>query len=189
LYGDTYLHLVNKAPHVVSYFYDLMDQPRRANSKRDRMRRLLQNLNLKRFIRLLQDEPWDLVINTHFLSAEILPALRRDGKLALPQATVTTDFEAHRLWLNQPCERYFTATEEASLTLQALGVPAADVVQTGIPVHPVFSEPKDRAALLAKHGLSGDRPAVLQRAGGHGVRPGEARYQALLTAEVPVEVL
>src|SRR5262249_59885286 len=46
LYGDTYLHLVNKAPHVVSYFYDLMDQPRRANSKRDRMRRLLQNLNL-----------------------------------------------------------------------------------------------------------------------------------------------
>src|SRR5437016_9037033 len=28
LYGSAYLDLVNKAPHVLGYFYDMMDRPR-----------------------------------------------------------------------------------------------------------------------------------------------------------------
>ena len=36
LYGSAYLDLVNKAPHVLGYFYDMMDKPRRADSSRDR---------------------------------------------------------------------------------------------------------------------------------------------------------
>ena len=35
--------------------------------------------------------------------------------------TVTTDFETHRLWVNQPCERYFTATEEGGAYLRIVG--------------------------------------------------------------------
>ena len=35
LYGEAYLDLVNKAPHVLGFFYDHMDKPRRADSKRD----------------------------------------------------------------------------------------------------------------------------------------------------------
>src|SRR4051812_23664231 len=112
LYGKAYLDLVNQAPHVLGYFYDLMDQPRRANSKSDWMRLILEKLNLRRFIQFLKDEPQDLVINTHFLPAEIIASLRTRGELAVPQVTVTTDFETHRLWVNQPCDHYFTATEE-----------------------------------------------------------------------------
>ena len=74
----------------------------------------------------------------------MIAALRRKGEVVTPQLTVTTDFETHRLWVNQPCDRYFTATEEGALNLQYWGVPAADVVITGIPIHPAFSEPKDR---------------------------------------------
>src|SRR4051812_28779775 len=33
LYGSAYLDLVNKAPHVLGYFYDMMDRPRRAGSR------------------------------------------------------------------------------------------------------------------------------------------------------------
>src|SRR5262249_36902558 len=54
LYGKAYLDLVNKAPHVLGYFYDLLDQPRRAGSRQDRLRLAVQNLNLRRFIRFLQ---------------------------------------------------------------------------------------------------------------------------------------
>src|SRR5947209_10755390 len=105
LYGKAYLDLVNKAPHVLGYFYDMMDRPSRSGRNRsDRLRLAIQKLNLRPFIRLLCDEPWDLAINTHFLPAEIIAALRRDGKLDLPQVTVTTDFETHRLWVNAPCE-------------------------------------------------------------------------------------
>src|SRR5262245_51018619 len=73
VYGRAYLDLVNKAPHVLGYFYDLLDHPAPAGSARsDRLRLALQKLNLTKYIRLLEDEPPDLVINTHFLPAEII---------------------------------------------------------------------------------------------------------------------
>jgi processive 1,2-diacylglycerol beta-glucosyltransferase len=68
-------------------------------------------------------------------------------------------------------------------------VPGDQVTATGIPVHPVFSEPKDRAACLARQGLKGDRPIVLQSAGGFGVGPIEKIYRSILDVEVPLEVV
>ena len=189
LYGQAYLDLVNKAPHVLGYFYDLLDKPRRPKSTRDRLRLAVEKVNLRKFCELIECDNWDVVVNTHFLPAEIIASLRRDGKLDLPQITATTDFETHRLWVNQPCERYFTATPEGSQYLQHWGVPAVDVTVTGIPIHPVFSKPKDRGECLKKHGLKGDRPVVLQLAGGFGVGPIEQLFRAVLSVEAPVEVV
>src|SRR5436309_405714 len=155
VYGKAYLDLVNKAPYVLGYFYDYLDRPSKPGKKRrsDRLRRAWQWLNLRKFAKFLRAEPWDLAINTHFLPAEIIACLRRSGKLELPQVTVTTDFETHRLWANLPCERFFTATEEGSLYLHSFGVPAETTRITGIPIHTNFAEPKDRAACLQRQGL------------------------------------
>src|SRR5437773_8046588 len=171
IYGKAYLDLVNRAPHVLGYFYDMLDRPSRSGKNRsDRLRRAIEKLNLKSFMRFLQDEPWDLVINTHFLPAEIIASLRRHKRLSLPQVTVTTDFETHRLWVNQPCDRYFTATAEGALYLRHWGVPKeVDIIATGIPIHPVFSEPKNRTECLKRQELTGEHPVVLQLAGGFGV--------------------
>ena len=189
-YGEFYIDLVNKAPHLLGYFYDMLDQPSASGkNRRDRFRQYLQKLNLGKLTKLLKSQPCDLVINTHFLPAEIIASLRKKGTLKVPQVTATTDFETHRLWVNQPCDRYFTATQEGALYLQHWGVPAKDTFATGIPVHPIFSEAKDRQALLAKHGLAGDRPIVLQLSGGFGVGPIEKLYQALLNVEVPLQVV
>jgi processive 1,2-diacylglycerol beta-glucosyltransferase len=130
-----------------------------------------------------------LVINTHFLPAEIIAHLRKEERLSVPQVTATTDFETHRLWVNQPCDRYFTATEEGALYLNSWGVPASDIFPTGIPIHPVFSQPKDRAECLARHGLKGDRPIILQLAGGFGVGPIEKLFHAILEVELPLEIV
>lgn len=190
VYGKLYIDLVNKAPHVLGYFYDMLDQPSTSGNKRsDRFRLALQKLNLGKFMRFLKSQPWDLVINTHFLPAEIIASLRTKGELSIPQVTATTDFDTHRLWVNQPCERYFTATQEGALYLQHWGVPARDIFPTGIPIHPVFSEPKDRAACVAKHGLDGERPIVVQLAGGFGVGPIEKLFRALLETEVPIQLV
>ena len=190
LYGKAYLDLVNKAPHVLGYFYDLMDQPSSSGkNRRDRFRLAVEKLNLRSFIRLLEEESWDLVINTHFLPAEIIASLRRTENLALPHVTATTDFETHRLWVNQPCDHYFTATEEGAQYLHQWGVPKTDTTAVGIPIHPVFAAPKDRQACCEKHGLKGDRPVVLQLAGGFGVGPIAHIYSALLDVEVPLEVV
>lgn len=189
-YGEFYIDLVNKAPHLLGYFYDMLDQPSTSGkNRRDRFRQYLQKLNLGKFMKFLKSQPWDLVINTHFLPAEIIASLRTQGELSVPQATVVTDFDTHRMWANQPCDRYFTATVEGALTLQHWGVPAQDIIPTGIPIHPVFSEPKDRAGLLAKHGLATDRHIVLQLSGGFGVGPVEKLFQSILRAEVPLQLV
>jgi processive 1,2-diacylglycerol beta-glucosyltransferase len=191
LYAKAYTDLVSNAPHVFGYLYDWLDQPTATGgrSRADRLRLVVEKLNLRCFIRFLESEPWDLVINTHFLPAEIIAALRRQERLRVPQVTVTTDYETHRLWVNQPCEHYFTATEEGAVYLRHMGVPARDTTVTGIPVHPAFAEPKDRAALLKKHGLKGDRPVVLHIAGRFGVGPMEKLFRAVLEVSVPLEVV
>ncbi len=186
LYGRGYLGLMNRAPHVHGYFYDLFDRPltpplpgggaatgeRVPLSPTDRFRIAVERLNLGRFIRLLQAEPWDLVVNTHFLPAEIIASLRRQGRLDVPQVIVTTDFDTHRMWVHAPCEHYFPATEEGAHYLQYWGVPAADGSVTGVPIHPAVPARLEGPGgdALAKHGLSTDRPIVhLQMAGGFGV--------------------
>jgi processive 1,2-diacylglycerol beta-glucosyltransferase len=189
IYGKAYLDLVNLAPHVLGYMYDMLDKPRPANSKRDRFRLAIEKLNLKKFQNFLTEGHWDLVVNTHFLPAEIIANLRSKERLSIPQFTVTTDFETHRLWVNQPCERYTTATDEGAAYLEHWGVPAQSVSVTGIPIHPVFSEPKDRGECLKRHGLVGDRPIVLQLAGGFGVGPIENLFQGVLAIEKPLEIV
>ena len=189
VYGRAYLDLVNKAPHVLGYFYDVLDRPPSPQRKRDRLRLLVEKLNLRKFLRLLKTQPWDVIVNTHYLPAEIIASLRSKGEVEIPQLTATTDFETHRLWVNQPCDHYFTATEEGAAYLQHWGVPPGDTSVTGIPIHPAFSQPKDRGECLARHGLAGDRPVVLQLAGGFGVGPVEMLYRSLLSVGPPLELV
>jgi processive 1,2-diacylglycerol beta-glucosyltransferase len=189
VYGRAYLDLVNKAPHVLGYFYDLMDRPTSPQRKADRLRLAVEKLNMIRFLRFLKSEPWDIIVNTHFLPAELIASLRSKGQLETPHFTVTTDFETHRLWVNQPCDHYFSATDEGAAYLKHWGVPAGDVTVSGIPIHPAFSQPKDRAACLAQHGLVGDRPIVLQLSGGFGVGPIEKIFRGILQIDVPLEVI
>ena len=188
IYGKAYLDLVNRAPHVLGYIYDHMDKPRRPDSKRDKLRLAIEKLNLKNFIALMEEGPWDVVVNTHFLPAEIIASLRREGKLKVPQITVTTDFETHRLWVNDPCDHYTTATPEGAAYLRHWGV-ASPVSVTGIPIHPLFSQSKDRADCLARQGLVGDRPILLQLAGGFGVGPIEKLFNGILSLDIPLEIV
>ena len=189
VYGSAYLDLVNKAPHVLGYFYDMMDRPRRPRSRRDRLRRAVEKLNLRKLETFLLDRPWDVIVNTHFLPAEIIAGLRKGRRLATPQMTVTTDFETHRLWVNQPCDRFTTATDEGKAYLAHWGVPAETITVTGIPIHPVFAHEKPRERALRAQNLKGERPVILQLAGGFGVGPVEQLFTGLLSIGTPLEIV
>src|SRR5438132_13737360 len=53
IYGKAYLDLVNRVPHVLGFFYDLLDQPSRSGKNRgDQPRLLVERLNLGKFLRL-----------------------------------------------------------------------------------------------------------------------------------------
>src|SRR2546428_12771282 len=61
LYGQAYLELVNQAPHVLGYVYDMLDKPRRPNSRRDRLRLVVEKLNLAKLCELLACQSWDVI--------------------------------------------------------------------------------------------------------------------------------
>jgi processive 1,2-diacylglycerol beta-glucosyltransferase len=166
-----------------------MDRPTSPQRRGDRLRLALEKLNMTSFLRFLKSEPWDIVVNTHFLPAELIASLRKNGTLTTPHFTVTTDFETHRLWVNEPCDHYFSATHEGAAYLEHWGVPAGNVTVSGIPIHPVFSQPKDTSACLAALGLAGDRPVVLQLSGGFGVGPIEKIFRGILEVDVPLQVI
>jgi processive 1,2-diacylglycerol beta-glucosyltransferase len=189
IYGKAYLDLVNLAPQLLGIVYDFMDRPRAPRSRRDWMRGAWEKINLARLCDLLECQAWDMIVNTHFLPAEIIACLRKGRKIKTPQMTVTTDFQTHRLWKNEPCDHYTTATDEGAAYLASFGVPQEKISVTGIPIHPVFSRPKDRAQCLNKHGLKGDRPVVLQLAGGFGVGPIARLYDAILQIQQPLEMV
>jgi len=149
----------------------------------------VEKLNLRKLESFLVDEPWDVIVNTHFLPAEIIAGLRKRRKLATPQMTVTTDFETHRLWVNQPCDHFTTATDEGKAYLVHWGIPADKSTVTVIPIHPLFAHELDRATAWRNQGLRGDRPVVLQLAGGFGVGPIGQIYNGLLAIETPLEVV
>jgi processive 1,2-diacylglycerol beta-glucosyltransferase len=189
LYGQAYLDLVNRAPHVLGYLYDLLDRPRGPKQKSDRLRVLVERLNLRKVLKLLQSELWDVIINTHFLSAEIIASLRRDKEIDTPHMTVTTDYETHRLWVADPCDHYCTATEEGAAYLAHWGVNKRNITVTGIPIHPAFNEHQDRSSCLRSQDLVGDRTIVIQLAGGFGVGPIEKIYRGLLEIDLPLEIV
>jgi processive 1,2-diacylglycerol beta-glucosyltransferase len=190
LYGQAYLELIDQAPHVLGYMYDLLDRPRRPKSSRDRLRLLVQRLNLGKLADLILEEPWDVIVNTHVLPAEIIARLKSKRKLKTPQIVVTTDFETHRMWVHSPVEQYTTATEEGAEYLKCSGV-AAPIKVTGIPIHPVFSRPKDRATCAKTHVPSFDPtiPTVLQLAGGFGVGPIQRIFEQILFIERPIQLI
>ena len=100
----------------------------------------------------------------------------------MPQITATTDFETHRLWVNQPCERYTTATDEGAALSQPLGRSRRERQRHRHPDPSGLQSAKDRAICLANHGLKGDRPIVLQVAGCFGVGPIEQLYRGVLSS-------
>lgn len=190
LYGKTYFQVYAKAPHLLGYLYDRLDRvAERPDGLAARLRRVVQKANLKKFYAFLRSGRWDVIVNTHFLPADIVAAMKRRGDLSVPQVTVVTDFEAHRLWVNEPTEVYCVASDEARSTLRHAGVSPARVRVTGIPIAPAFALPVDKEETRRRLGFPGDRPLVLQLAGGLGVGPVESVYRALLAIRIPLSVV
>jgi processive 1,2-diacylglycerol beta-glucosyltransferase len=166
-YSKAYIDLVNKAPEVLGWLYDYLDDPK----KNDPVRLAFDRLNANPFTRYLRRYQPDVAICTHFLPSGIISSLKGEAKVQVLNSVVVTDFDVHAMWLCRHAEQYFVALEETKVHLKALGVPEPLVTVSGIPIDPVFAQPKDQRAMRRKHGLEQDRFTILVSAGGFGVGP------------------
>jgi processive 1,2-diacylglycerol beta-glucosyltransferase len=185
LYSKAYIELVNTAPDVLGWFYDQLDRP----WKNERRRLALNKLNTRPFIKMLEEYQPDIAVCTHFLPAEIISWLKAKRRLHCRQAIVVTDFDVHAMWLCHHFEQYFVALDETREHLNVLGIPGDKITVSGIPIDPVFTEPKDQRQMRIKHGLEPDRTTILVSAGGFGVGPIEKVMTLLLSMRHPVQIV
>lgn len=187
IYARGYIGLVNHAPAAMGWLYDAMDRP--GGRFQRGLRSLFQNVNAYPTMRYLIGMRPRLIVNTHFLPAEIVAGMRRTRRLACPQATVTTDFETHRIWVQPPTDLYFTATQDGKAYLEQWGVPRGRIRVHGIPVRRPFETAPAREQVRARYGFAPDRPLVLLMCGGFGVGAADALLAALLETDASVQIL
>jgi len=185
LYSEAYLEMVNNAPGLLGWLYDYLDQP----WQNERQRLIWDRLNTRPFIKLLEQYQPDITVCTHFLPAEIISWLRAKERLYSPQAIVVTDLDVHAMWLCHHYERYFVARSETREQMSRLGIPVAKIVVSGIPIDPVFSEPKDKTEQRRKHGLKPDLTTIVLSAGGFGSDSIENILSSLLELQHQAQVV
>ncbi len=185
LYAKAYLEMVNSAPAALGWFYDYLDKP----WQNERRRLALDRLNTRPFVKLLKQYQPDITVCTHFLPSEIISWLKAKERLTTPQAIVVTDFDAHAMWLCHHYEQYFVALEETRVHLEQLGIPGHKITVTGIPIDPLFAQPKDKREMRAKHGLRADVITILVSAGGFGVGSIEHLIDALAALKHPAQII
>jgi processive 1,2-diacylglycerol beta-glucosyltransferase len=179
IYTDFYINLVNKYPTTWGYLYQVTNEAE-PDSFMQRMRRQVERLNTRALLKEIAALKPDAIVCTHFLPAEILANAIRKARLACPVWVQVTDFDLHRLWVQENMAGYFAANDEVAFRMRAQGIPAAHIHVSGIPIMPTFGQTLDRATCAAEYGLDPKRMTILLMGGGAGLGSMDTLAQRLL---------
>ncbi len=166
LYGGTYIEMVNRAPELWGYLYELAD----ARSLRKKfLSQVFDHFTYQRYLRALRKFKPDAIVCTHFLPyRSVSESLRRAG-ISAPVFAATTDCDVHNYWIDPIVDRYYVYHDESAWQLEAKGVSASKIRVLGIPIAPEFEKPLSSRSARRMLGLSADRLTVLIMSGGFGV--------------------
>ena len=162
------LGLITRLPRLYRLAYHVSDQPAVDRVLRG-PRYHTQQISTRALRRTIESFQPDVIVCTHFLSAELCAGWRRSGLLRVPVYTVITDFDPHFMWQHAGTDGYCVPTEAARDRLRHDGIDPAIIHVTGIPIDPRFAAPPDRPAAARRLQLDPDRPVVLIMGGGLGV--------------------
>ncbi len=168
-YAPVYTFLVTRLTWAWGFLFGALDIPVLQPLVRG-IRRVYNGFNAQALQKFMVKENFDAVITTHFLSAEVCAYLKRTGKIKSKIICVVTDFDVHRIWVNEGIDLYTGATEYTKNKLISLGVPSDKVFVTGIPTDPKFTNHPDTAAIKQKLGLK-DGMVILIATGSFGMGP------------------
>ncbi len=166
--ADAYTTLVRESPWLLGWWYDAHDLPFKNEGL---IRRAFDLLNAQQLVRFIKQFDPHISVCTHFMPAGIIAQLMAQQELNTSLAIVTTDYDFHGMWLSPTFNRYFVALAETRAHLMALSIPEHRITVSGIPIHTAFSQPVDRAAVLAHYQLDPERPVLLISAGAVGGGP------------------
>ena len=181
--ADGYIGMVKTVPQLYRYIYGRAERSTNVPA----VRRLVSRYTAANLRRLVDERKPDLVVCTHAFPCGVMSEYKRQFDPELPVVGIVTDFVVHPFWIYPNIDAYAVATPEMRRALLARGVPAENVMLSGIPVDRRFAEPRLPAdALRAELGLPRDRRIVLIMGGGVGIGPLDTMMHALGGLDVPL---
>lgn len=164
--GDTYIHLVQRAPSLFGVAYRLGEAYRRLPWRspvywvNGRMCTLMQEY--------LEAHTYDAIITTHLFPGEILTYMKNQG-ISVPETVfVATDYTCIPFTEEIDCDYYVIPSQKLESDFEARGIKKERLVPAGIPVRHAFGEQKSREELLTELGLEPKRRYLLLSGGSMG---------------------
>jgi processive 1,2-diacylglycerol beta-glucosyltransferase len=165
-YAKGYEFIFTKLPWLYGFGYRLFDKPAGAGRTVSELgRMLLERLGMGRLIRFLLSERPVLVVATHYVFIPMIGRAITRGQKGIRQVVVVTDNDAHRWWYAENVEHYFVPNDEVARQVAAWGVSPERITVSGIPVHPKWTAPLDRAEIYKRWKLPADMPLVILSGG------------------------
>lgn len=180
---SAYRKTVSRQPRLVGRIY---------RSNYDRTLNRVKQFALHRFFYnqisdvIRQLKP-DCIVCTHPFPNAAVSRLKRLG-LRTPLYTLITDYDAHATWVSQEVNTYLVSSTTVRDKLIGRGVSESQIEVTGIPVHPNFWHPHDRADILQQFDLK-DMPTVLIMGGGWGLLYGESLVEYMISFADRVQLI
>ena len=187
-YRNNYLFMIRYFPWFWGMGYYLLDIPFIYFFVRP-IRRLANSWATKRLVDLILTEKPTVVIATHFLSVEVVSALKKKKQIDCHLVAVVTDYLAHTFWLGSGVDLYAVASEETKEDLERRRIPSSKILVSGIPVEKKFTEALSKEAARSKLGFKETRFTALLTSGGAGVGSLQALVKDFLVSEKPVQLL
>lgn len=169
-YTRGYEFAVGKLPVIWAFFFALTDQAWFLPVFR-MVRRVYNGVNTGPLVEYIKAGKFERIVVTHFLAAEVCGYLRRTGAITAKVVVVVTDFDVHKIWLIPGVDEYCVASEYTRGRLQALGVDAAKIFVTGIPLDEKFTRPRHKQDVRRCLGLDAEAFTVLISTSSFGFGP------------------
>jgi processive 1,2-diacylglycerol beta-glucosyltransferase len=169
-YPTTYSFLVTKLPAVWAFFFALLDIPF-LQPLIHFGRRCYNAINAGALEKFLKQEQFDCIISTQFLSAEVSSYLKRTGQIQSKVICVVTDFDVHRIWVNEGTDFFTVACDYTKEKMVSLGINPQKVAVTGIPTDEKFAIRIEPDQMRQQLNFSPDLFTVLLATGSFGMGP------------------
>jgi processive 1,2-diacylglycerol beta-glucosyltransferase len=171
-YPASYFYSVKYAPKTWGWFYESLDKAGFYRALYPFRSLNNQIMGSRALAEAIEAKP-DVIITSHFFSAELFATAKRKKKLNSLLITVVTDFFPHTFWVNEGTDFYWVMSEEGKGDLLQRGIPESKIIVGGIPVADAFKPSGKRTELLNRWNFEKERFTLLFTSGSFGLGPQE----------------
>ncbi|MBI5728399.1 MAG: hypothetical protein HY984_01445 [Candidatus Magasanikbacteria bacterium] len=185
---DSYDLMIKRLPELWGFLYKKINEPGMFEAY-ERVTRAMKRMNSHALYRYIQKSRPDHIICTHSLPADVISQGREQFNLAMPVSLVVTDYDMHALWFVPDTAYYFVGTPKIAWKLEHRGVEKEHIVESGVPIDPVFYQKKNIAKLKQHYRLPLDQKIILLLAGGQGSAKSDEILALLANLTTPATII